>query len=180
MPIKNSPISEKVMLEIKEKHILMRPRWYFVLGSLLSWLGLVISMILSVYVLSLYHFAFRARSPMAQYKVGMILSDFPLWLPITGLVSIIAGVYLLRKYDFSYKKNFIVIILGFIASIVVASMLVDWIGLNDIWAKRGPMRNFYRQQELQKNPQHGTSNRLHIIPYSNINSYNSYPYKNTR
>jgi len=39
------------------------------------------------------------------------------------------------------------IIIGFIVSIVLTAFLLDFMGLNDVWARQGPMRRFYQSVE---------------------------------
>jgi hypothetical protein len=68
-----------------------------------------------------------------------------------AILGVVVGIWFLKKYDFSYKKNFVVIIVGFILSMIVAGFLIDQLGLNDIWARRGMMRKFYQRIESQEN-----------------------------
>ena len=84
---------------------------------------------------------------MAQWRLQQLLTSFPLWVPILAIVGIVLGIVMLRKYDFSYKKNFWYIVLGFILSVILAAFLIDQLGLNDIWSRQGPMRRFYQQVE---------------------------------
>ena len=54
---------------------------------------------------------------------------------------------MLKKYDFSYKKNFHLIIIGIITSIIIAGLFIDYLGLNDVWSHQGIMRRLYQQSE---------------------------------
>jgi hypothetical protein len=93
-------------------------------------------------------FLIRKRGP-GIGRLNLMLDSFPLWIPVVAVLGIIAGVWILKKYDFSYKKNYRLIVYGFIISVILAAFMVDYLGLNDIWAKRGPMQRFYHQIEYQ-------------------------------
>jgi hypothetical protein len=82
---------------------------------------------------------------MGQWRFEQMLSSFPFWVPITALLGIVFGVIFLKKYDFSYKKNFPLIVFGFILTIVITAFIIDFTGLNNLWMMRQPMRRFQQQ-----------------------------------
>jgi hypothetical protein len=125
----------------------MKPRWYFVLGSFSLFFGTVGISIGAVFLTNITLFLLRQHGPMGQWRLQTMLQSFPLWVPLLALGGIVSGIVLLRKYDFSYKKNFLLITVGFILSVVLSAFLLDFIGLNDMWAKKGPMRRFYQTIE---------------------------------
>ena len=138
------------MDQIHEEKIMMRPKAYFILGSILTFVGLVSSVVISVFLVGLMRFSLRSHGPMASYRLDQILSSFPWWAPVLAIVGLITGIWLLRKYDFSFKLNFKMVIVGFILAIVVGGWIIDSIGLNDILIRRGPMQGIMRQY-LQDN-----------------------------
>lgn len=127
----------------------MKPRWYFVLGSLLMMAGFVSLTIGAVFLTNITLFLLRQHGPMGQWRLQTMLDSFPLWVPLLAVAGITLGIVMLRKYDFSYKKNFWLIVAGFIVSIVLAGYILNYLGLNDTWFRQGPMRRFYRQIEGQ-------------------------------
>ncbi len=131
------------MQEIEKKNIKMKPRWIFVAGSILSFIGLAGSMFTSIFLINLIIFLVRKQGP-GIGKLSMILSSFPVWIPIVAVLAIILGSFLLSKYDFSYKKNFKLVIIAFIASLLVAGFVMDKFGINEVWAERGVMQKFYQ------------------------------------
>lgn len=138
-----------IMAKVKSNEISMKPRWYFVLGSILMMAGLVGFSVGAIFLTNLTLFLLRRHGPMAQWRLQAILSSFPFWIPILALVGIVLGIIMLKKYDFSYKKNFWFIIAGFIVSIIFAAFVLDFLGLNDLWSRQGPMRRFYQDIEGQ-------------------------------
>ncbi len=137
------------MEKVKSNEISMKPKWYFVVGSILTVTGLVGFSIGAVFLTNLTLFLLRRHGPMGQWRLEQLLTSMPLWIPILAVVCIVIGIWMLRKYDFSYKENFKLIIFGFILSIVLAAFVIDQLGLNDIWSRQGPMRRFYPRADEQ-------------------------------
>ncbi len=132
----------------------MRPRAYFIAGSALTFVGLVSSVVVSVFLVGLMRFSLRSHGPMAGYRIDQMLSSFPWWAPVLAIVGLIAGIWLLRKYDFSFKVNFKVVIIGFTLAVIAGGWVVDNIGLNDALIRRGPMQGVMRRY-IQDNNLHG-------------------------
>jgi hypothetical protein len=151
-------ITDNIMDQIHDKKIKMRPRIYFVLGSILTFVGLVSSVVISIFLFGLMRFSLRSHGPMASYRLDQILSSFPWWAPILAIVGLVVGIWLLRKYEFSFKVNFKVIIIGFIFAVIVGGWIIDSIGLNDVLIRRGPMQGMMRQYMQENNIQDGYGN----------------------
>lgn len=75
-------------------------------------------------------FSIRQHGPMADVRLQQIISNFPIWAPIVAIFGIIMGIYLLKKYDFSYKKNFYLVIIGIIIALVVTGIVIDKFNLD--------------------------------------------------
>jgi len=137
------------MEKVKSNEISMKPRWYFVAGSVCSVVGLA-SLIIGVsFLVNLSLFLLRKHGPMGQWRLQQLLVSFPWWVPMLAVGGMVLGVWMLRKYDFSYKKNFWLIVVGLIFSVILAGVVIDGLGLNDVWSRQGPMRRFYQQVEIQ-------------------------------
>lgn len=132
------------MDKIKKGQIKMRPRIYFILGSSLVFAGLVASSVTAIFLISLMRFVLRTHGPMGQYRLEQLLSSFSLWVPLVAILALIFGAVLLRQFDFSYKKNFWFLVLGFVLAIIATGIIIDMTGLDNIWLKRGPMRGMMK------------------------------------
>jgi hypothetical protein len=141
---KTIDLSQEIMAKVKTGEINMKPRWYFILGSSLLFLGLVSSIVLAVFLFNLSLFVLRRQGPIHYWRLEMLFSNLPLWIPVLAILALWSGVKLLKKYDFSYKKNFSLIIISFVAAIFLASWVIDSSGLNEFWSRKGPMRRFYQ------------------------------------
>jgi len=137
---------KEIMSRVSSGEIAMKPKWYFVTGSIFMLLGTIATAVATVFLINLTIFLFRKQGP-GYGKLTMMFESFPFWIPILAILGIGIGILLLRKYDFSYKKNFIAIIVGFIASTIIAGFAIDRLGLNDVWSHGKTMRGFYQQME---------------------------------
>jgi len=138
-------ITKNVMSKIKTEQIKIKPKWYFWFGSLSVFVALVGLTIISIFLISLITFSLKTHGPMGTVRYQQIISNFPWWAPILVIIGLITGIILLKKYDFSYKKNFLFIILIFISAIFTAGVLINILGFDNLWIKKGPMRKFYQQ-----------------------------------
>jgi hypothetical protein len=145
--IKQVDLGKTIMAKVKSNEIAMKPRWYFIVGSLLMIAGLVGLSIGTIFLTNITLFLLRRHGPMGEWRLQIMLNSFPWGVPILALVGILSGGWVLKKYDFSYKKNYWLIMVGFIVSIFIAAFLLDYLGLNDIWSRKSPMRRFYLQIE---------------------------------
>lgn len=133
-------ITENVMNQIHQGKAKMKPRVYFIIGSILTFIGLISSIIVSTFLIGLIRFSLRAHGPMSQYRFDQLVSNFPWWTVLLAILSLVFGIWLIRQYDFSYKKEPWMIILGFILAIIIAGWTIDAMGLNDRLLHRGPMQ----------------------------------------
>lgn len=153
MSKESNNIAGAVMDRIHQSKIKMRPKVYFGIGSFLAFVGLVFSIFTSIFLVSLMRFSLRTHGPMGEYRLEQLLSSFPWWTPIFAIFGLIIGIWLLRRYDFSYKINFKVIIIGIVFAIIVAGWLIDMAGLNNILLRRGLMQGMMRQYLEENNIQ---------------------------
>ncbi len=152
-------ITKSVMSKIKTERIKMKPKWYFLLGSLFIVLAFVCLIIISIFLISLITFSLKSHGPMGAIRYQQIISNFPWWAPIIVIVGLVAGIVLLKKYDFSYRKNFLFIAVIFISAILLAGILIDILGFDNLWIKRGPMRKFYQQYNGDYKQEWNNNNR---------------------
>lgn len=144
---KKLDLSESVMAQINENHIGMKPKWYFILGSLALLTGIIGSAIISIFLASLIAFSIKTHGPMGEIRYQQLLSSFPWWAPVAMLLGLIMGILLLKKYDFSYRKNFLLIAIIFIFAIIFSGWLINYLELDKSWAQQEPLRGLYRKYD---------------------------------
>ncbi len=138
-------ISGDVMEKIRHDDIKMRPKFYFLAGSVSALIGLVLSILTSAFLISFLRFSIRAHGPMKEYRLEELLSRFSWWIPVGALVCLMMSIVLLRRYDFSYKYNFKIFVFGAVVAVVLAGLILDMAGFNDAMLRRGPMQGHMRQ-----------------------------------
>lgn len=155
-------ITNSVMGQIHQGKIKMRPRLYFIIGSILTFVGLVLSILTTIFLVSLIRFSFLARGPMGEYKAEELLSHFSWFGPIFAILGLVIGIWLLRRYDFSYKINFRNMVTGIVLAVIVAGVVLDMTGLNDVIFHRGRMQEGrgIRKSLLENNTQFNQGWRL--------------------
>ncbi len=147
-----------VMKKIESGTIKMKPRWYFVVGSALLFAGLIISTISSIFAVNLLIFLLRRHyGPMYNYRLNLMLSNFPWWIIPIAILTVGLGMLLLKKYDFSYKKNFPIIFVGYLIIIVASAFFVEYYDINKYWMGNGQMKRLY-----QKNPENMRQSPMRI------------------
>lgn len=129
------------MSRIKEGKLKMRPKIYFVIGSVLAFLGLVVSVAASVFAVGAMSFLLRSSGKMfGRNKLEYLSSILPWWLPLAAAAGLIGGIILIRRYDFSYKMGPKKIIILIILAVLLSGWLVDFLGVSDLLVRKGLMR----------------------------------------
>jgi len=148
-------IKDSVMNQIHGGEVKMKPKIYFIIGSILTFIGLISTVIFSTFLVGLIKFSLRTHGPMGQYRFDEIISNFPWWTTILAIFGLIIGIWLIRRYDFSYKKNPLIIIFVFIITIIIGGLIIDTFGLNERLIQRGPMKtmmgNYNKGNNIQNN-----------------------------
>ncbi|MFH0749462.1 MAG: hypothetical protein V1917_00930 [Candidatus Gottesmanbacteria bacterium] len=149
MSKKRITISNTVMDAIHSHRVIMRPKLFFVIGSIMSIAGMTASFIIAIFGFSIIRFLLRSHGPMKQYRLEQMLQAFPVWSLVVAVVGCIVGIMLLRRYDISYKKNFLLIIGGILLSLVLSVYLLDVTGISDALMRTGPMKRMMRGYETE-------------------------------
>lgn len=119
----NQSIEKKVMDAIQKGGVRMRPKWHFVLSSLLAFLGVLILSLALLYAFSLALFFMRDSGVFFAPSFGPrgwwdFLQGAPWLLLSLVLIFIVLLEHLVRRYSFVYKKPLLIsalVILLFVA-----------------------------------------------------------------
>ncbi len=139
--------TKDVMSLIKQGRIKMRPKWYFILGSLAMISSLAGLIIISVFLISVVSFSLRTHGPLGAMRFEQLISAFPWEAVMIAVIGIGLGIWIMQKYDFSYKKNFLLIIISFVSAVLLAGWLINYTGLDNMWMEKGPMKGFYQRYD---------------------------------
>ena len=127
---------KKIMKKIKKGQLKMKPKIYFVFGSILFGAGVVGLLLLSAILMSRVFFDLRLAGAFRYLGMGgggMI--HFFRRLPIKMLLLAGAGLgggsFLIRKHGRGYKMSLIWLLVGVITTVMGLGWLMDRIGLNE-------------------------------------------------
>jgi hypothetical protein len=151
-------IKKNIMKKIKENQISMKPKSFFVLGSIFTFVGLISSIVISILLISLISFLLKEHGPMGEYRLSLMLDNFPWWVAILAIAGLASGIWLLFKYDFSYKTNYLYMIIGFIIAMIIAGWAIDKSSIDNLWLNQGPMKGIMRQYKQNNNSQNKPNN----------------------
>jgi len=157
MPKELKNITEEVMDQINEGKIKMHSKMYFIVGTFLTLFGLIVSVITSVFIISLMRFSFRSVGPMGGYRIQHMITSFPWWLSVLAIFGLVVGILLIRRYNFSYKIDFKIVVALFILTIIISGLVIDMIGVNDRLYRKGPMKGMMKAHFQDHNVRPGIS-----------------------
>jgi len=119
----------KIMKKIKKGELKMRPKAYFVLGSMLLGAGVVGAMLLTTVMAGMSLFFWRSQ--------GRVLMQIPWKMLILTGIGLLGGVWLLKKTKDAYKVGWGWLILGMVITVLSLGLLADKAGVNErLWRRR--------------------------------------------
>jgi hypothetical protein len=146
-------ISDKVMTEIHNKRISMRPKIYFVFGSVIVGVGLAALLVFSVFLFNLVFFRLRVHGPFGYLWFGKFgwrpfISTFPFMPLLLGIITLVIGIELLKRYDLSYKKSFVGLVIIISTFVLTLGYVLTVINLDKSIGQFPPLAPFYQDRFL--------------------------------
>ena len=137
-----------VMKQIKSREVKMRPRAYFVLGSMLLGAGVVGVLVLTVFLTGAVFFKLRMGGAVAYLGLGKLglrffVRSFPWKVVGLALLSFWSGSWMLKKYDKAYKVGMGWLILGAVITVMGLGYFVDKVGVNERLEKTRQLKPIY-------------------------------------
>jgi hypothetical protein len=157
-----SSIADLVLEKIKTGQAEMRPRWHFVLRTLLFTLGVIILWLALLYLASFIVFVLRETGvlfvPSFGFRgVGVFLFSLPWFLILLVAAFVLVLEILVTRYSFAYRKPLLYSMGGILLLVVLGGAVVSSLGFHQgfsRYAKKGsiPMAGeFYRSFEHRPN-----------------------------
>lgn len=145
---KKIDISKTLEEKIAQEEITMRPQWHFVLASFLLGFGTIGVLSSTIFTLSLFFFHWRMHEILEQVVPerllwATMLRNIPWLYLLVSIALFYISLSLLKKYEFSYKKNWPLLLLGLLIAIIFSSFFVDRIGVNDRLRRHPALRHMY-------------------------------------
>jgi hypothetical protein len=126
---------QNILSKIKTGEVDMKPRWHFVLKSLLFILGIITVTLVAVYLLSFILFALRQNgvgfAPLYGFRgISIFIMSSP-WLLIASTGAFISILYILiSRYSFSYQKPLVYSMIGVVLLALLSSLLIQQTGMH--------------------------------------------------
>lgn len=125
-----------IIQKIKAGEIEMKPRWHFVLKTLLVVTGTLITALLAIYLLSLIFFTLHRSGLIfapgfGMRGIGLFITSSP-WLLILLVVVFLIILYILvKQYSFSYKRPLLYSMLGIFIFVMLGSFVAEQTKMHD-------------------------------------------------
>ncbi len=150
--------TNQIMSKIKEQQIKMKPKWVFVLGSLIFAVGLFFLVLSVSFLVNLFLFKFHQYQtvvfcPNEKFMPRIFWQRFPFKEFLLSLILLLIGFFLIKKFDFSYKKNTFFIIVSLLAFLISILYFFHKVNFNEKIGKRH-LRFFYQENNLNRLKQH--------------------------
>ncbi len=136
-------IKKHIVEKIEQGEVLMRPRWHFVLKTMLAVAGVLLVFLGVLYFLSFIVFVLRETGLWFVPAFGLsgfslLLFSLPwLLLLVSGICFIVLEVFV-RKYSFAYRKPVLYSVLALLLLVVLGSIFLSRIEFHErLW---GSMR----------------------------------------
>lgn len=152
---KTTDLTRQVMNQINTGKVTMRPKAYFIAGSLLLGLGFAGVLVSGTMftALSSYHFRTFGSLQFLRFGpagVGPFINAVP-WVPLLiTILSFYGGLKLLKRYDISYKKNFLALAIGLIFATIIVGLIIDRLDAHRPLRQFAPAKPLFRQHFVHK------------------------------
>ncbi len=143
-----SKTTRVVMKKIKSNELKMRPRVYFVMGSMLLGVGIVGVLMMTVLLTGAVFFRLRMGEAMGYLRLGkpglsFFMRAFPWKVVGLTVVGFLSGSYLLKKHSKAYKVGLGWLVLGAVITVLGLGFLVDKTGVNEKLERRQQLKPLY-------------------------------------
>lgn len=124
-------VASRVMQQISNQKITMRPGWYFTLVTAIGSISVLLFSSLSVYLVAILTIKIRIENsnmPMfgARQRLSDLLSSFPWWILLLAIASIIILIWILKKYSKLYRYRMGWIITGVISVSLILGLILSY------------------------------------------------------
>lgn len=125
----NKKLQDRILGAIKKGEVVMRPRWHFVLKTILAILGVTMVSLVLVYLTSLIIFGLRESgiifAPGFGFRGILIFARSLPWILIVlvGILLIVLEL-LVKKYSFAYRRPIVISAFGMLAVVCVTGWVL--------------------------------------------------------
>jgi hypothetical protein len=157
----NKSIKDNVLKAIESGKATMKPKWHFVLRTTLLVLGMILSVLTGMYLVSLIIFILHRTGVwfIPGFRgLGLLFTSLPWILVLVAVIFIVILEILVKKYSFGYRKPLLYSTIGVIVLVLAGGFVVAQTSLHRGLFERarehrlGWGSGFYRQFGDQRSP----------------------------
>ncbi len=147
----NKPLADQISEQIKSNKLKMKPRGYFVAGSLILGIGLAGVITIALFFIGVLVFRFRVHAPFEYLRFGSggltpFFHNLP-WAPfLISIVGIVAGLYMIKRFNIGYRHVFIGVAIGFVLTLTIFGLILDVAGLPEKIQDVEPFESFFQKE----------------------------------
>ena len=147
----NKTLVDKINEQIKSNEVKMKPKAYFIAGSVILGIGIAAAITVTLFFIGVMAFRLRVHAPFDYLKFGSggfapFVHNLP-WIPfLIAIVGIVAGLFLIKRFNIGYHHAFIGIIVGFIATLTIFGLVIDVAGLPEKVQDVKPFQPFFQNK----------------------------------
>jgi len=139
---KDKSIQEKVLSAIKEGKLSMRPKWHFVLITIMHVLVAVILFFALIYLVSFIGLVAREKElfkllHLNPRELYLLMTSIPWIIVILSIFLLFTFYKLVKEYAFIYKKPLVYSLSGIIFLVVLIGAIIQILDVNFRFARFG-------------------------------------------
>ncbi len=144
-------VHDEVMKHLQDDKIAMKPRFYFIAGSVLVGVGIAGTILASVFFTHVILYRLRAEQVWGYAGFGAhgllaFMQFFP-WLSLLlAIGGLMGGTYLLKQYDFGCRHRLTRVVIASCALIISFGALLEYLDFGEKMAQFSAVERMYRQQ----------------------------------
>lgn len=122
-------LRDAVISKIKSGEAHMKPKWHFVLNTVLAVVGIVLVVLVLLYIASFIVFAMRQTGvwfvPSFGFRgIWLFISSVPWVLVLLGIIFIAVLELLVRHYSFAYRKPLLYSVIGIFGLVIIGTIIL--------------------------------------------------------
>ena len=148
-------IAKEIKSKIEKGDLKMKPKAYFVIGTFLASFGIIVFGSLSTFFANVMIHRIRVGKMLPAikdlplgFKFRMFAQMFPWEMLLFATLSLILGLFLIRKFDVAYKKSFTYLVSLLILIVVITAATLDKVGFNERFKQKPHFRRLYEQRDV--------------------------------
>lgn len=147
----NKPLADRISEQIKSNKVKMKPRGYFLAGSLILGIGLAGVITVALFFIGVMVFRFRVHAPFEYLRLGSggltpFFHNLP-WIPLLiSVIGILAGLYMIKRFNIGYRYAFFGVAIGFVVTLAVFGLILDVAGLPEKVQDVQPFQSFFQKK----------------------------------